>query len=95
MSRALMVTYDLNAPGKDYKRVHDAIKGLGPWWHYLDSTWIAVTPLSPSQAWDVLAKSFDETDSCLVVDITGDSFSGWLPREAWDWLNKHIYQPAR
>jgi hypothetical protein len=26
----------------------------------------------------------------LIVTITGDTYSGWLPQEAWDWLRKPL-----
>ena len=88
--RALLISYDLKKPGQDYKEVHDAIKRLGPWWHYLDSTWIVATSLSCSGAWDAISAAFDRSDNCLVVDITNDPYQGWLPADAWDWLRQHV-----
>jgi hypothetical protein len=40
---ALLITYDLNSPGRKYDALHDEIKALGAWWHYMESTWIVVT----------------------------------------------------
>ncbi|GAC69413.1 hypothetical protein [Gordonia soli] len=87
---ALLISYDLNKPGQKYDDLYEKIKALGPWWHYLDSTWIVVSSLSPSQALDRLKPALDDSDSVLVVDISGDSYSGWLPQKAWDWLRKHV-----
>lgn len=51
----LLITYDLNSPGQDYKGLHEAIKGLGhQWLRVLDSTWLITTRLTPGQAWDQL-----------------------------------------
>uniref|UniRef100_UPI003FD8692B hypothetical protein n=1 Tax=Desulfovibrio sp. TaxID=885 RepID=UPI003FD8692B len=44
-----LISYDLNAPGKNYDQLYDAIKSLGGWWHHLDSTWI-VTHAGPATA---------------------------------------------
>jgi hypothetical protein len=49
-----------------------------------------VSSLTQSQAFDRLTPTLDDSDSVLIVNITGDSYSGWLPQEAWDWLGKHV-----
>jgi hypothetical protein len=49
-----------------------------------------VSSLTQSQAFDRLKPTLDDSDSVLIVNITGDSYSGWLPQEAWDWLGKHV-----
>lgn len=87
---ALLISYDLDKPGQKYDDLYEKIKALGSWWHYLDSTWIVVSSLSPSQAFDRLKPALDDSDSVLVVDISGESYSGWLPQKAWDWLGKHV-----
>lgn len=84
-----LITYDLNKPGQNYKDLHEAIRGLGAWWHYLDSTWIVQSSLSPNAIVEKLKATIDTSDGLLVFDITGDSYSGWLEQGAWDWLNAH------
>lgn len=92
--RALLITYDLKQPGQNYKALHERIKGLGLWWHYLESTWIALTSQSPDQAWNTIQPAFDTSDRCLILDVTGDAYQGWLPQEAWDWIHKNV-DPVR
>lgn len=87
----LLITYDLNAPGQDYKALHEIIKTLGTlWWHHLDSTWLVVTSLTPNQAWDKIAPIADKGDHFLIVNITGDATQGWLPKDAWDWITANV-----
>jgi len=88
---ALLITYDLNKPGQNYDKLYDAIKGLGTWWHYLDSTWIVDTSLTPAQVWEELRPAVDTGDSVLIVDITNDPNSGWLPQKAWAWIKEHVH----
>ncbi len=95
MKRALLITYDLNKPGQNYAKLYEAIKALGAWWHHLDSTWIVSTTQSPNQAWERLKDVFDASDHCFIVDISGDTYSGWLPEEAWEWIRNNVNQPAR
>lgn len=32
-----LIAYDLVQPGGDYTKLHESIKGLGSWWHCLES----------------------------------------------------------
>jgi len=88
----ILITYDLNRPGKDYTKLYEEIKNLGTWWHYLDSVWVVDTTLSPQQVWARLTPAIDQNDSVFVVRIKNDQrYSGWLKQEAWDWLNAKVF----
>lgn len=87
---ALLISYDLNNPGQKYAQLYEKIKELGTWWHYLDSTWIVESSLSPTRAYEQLKSALDDSDRVLIVNITGDTYAGWLPQEAWDWLRQHV-----
>lgn len=67
----LMIGYDLNKQGKDYASLIEAIKGLGAWWHYLDSTWLVICDKTPVEVRDTLATHIDSNDEILVIDVTG------------------------
>lgn len=86
----LLITYDLNKPGKDYPDLYEAIKNLGAWWHHLDSTWLVDTSLTPYQAWSRLSSVVDKNDTVLVIRVTGD-YSGWLTERAQNWLRERNY----
>lgn len=92
MASVHLVTYDLNKPGQDYPGLYDAIKAQsnGAWWHHLDSTWLIATNRTPSQVKDAIKQVVDSSDSFLVVDITRDTYSGWLPKKAWDWIHQWV-----
>ena len=45
-----LIAYDLNAPGQNYDDLIKAIKGLGAWWHHLDSTWLVKSDLNTSDS---------------------------------------------
>jgi len=85
-----LITYDLNKVGQDYNELYNAIKKTGTWWHYLDSTWLVQTALSSNQIFESIKHAIDNNDSVLIVKITTDH-SGWLPQEAWNWINKASY----
>jgi hypothetical protein len=76
----------LKRPGQHYEPLYVAIKSCGDWWHHLQSTWLVDTTLTAKGIWDRLAPHVDQNDSVLVIGVTRD-YQGWLPKEAWDWIN--------
>ncbi len=88
-----LVTYDLNRPGQDYAGLHTAIKALGAWWHYLDSTWLVDTHLSAQQISDNLVPTIDSNDRLLAIGVTSD-YQGWLTEDAWKWINERMRRAA-
>jgi hypothetical protein len=82
-----LVTYDLKKPGQDYKDLHEAIKGCGTWWHYLESTWLLKTSLTATQIFERLQPYLDSNDRILIIRVTPNDKSGWLTQDAWNWIN--------
>jgi len=80
------INYDLKKPGRDYSGLYDAIKSCGAWWHYLESTWLVDTNLNAEGVWKRIEAHFDRNDRALVIGITKDH-QGWLPNDAWEWIN--------
>jgi hypothetical protein len=87
------INYDLRFPGRDYSSLYNAIKGCGEWWHFLGSTWLVNTSLNAQQIWDRLAPYVDQNDHVLVIRI-GRDYQGWLPNQAWDWINARQHSMA-
>lgn len=82
------INYDLKAPGRDYSGLYDAIKQFS-WWHYLGSTWLVDTNLTADAICNKLKPHLDNNDYILVIGVTRDK-QGWLPKEAWDWINERL-----
>ena len=86
---AFCITYDLKAPGRDYKGLYEGIKASGKWWHYLESTWLVVTDQKPGEIWDRLNPHADDNDRILIIEVRNNK-SGWLSQDAWDWINENV-----
>jgi len=87
----LLITYDLNRPGKDYPSLYSAIKSISRrWWHHLTSVWIIETNLTPQQVAQKLITLIDKNDELLVVKLQSD-YDGQLPQDAWNWLKDRIF----
>lgn len=87
--KILLVSYDLNKPGKNYSALYDILKTAPYWWHYLESTWLLATNETPTQWNEKLKAAIDENDNILIVDITKRPRQGWLPTKAWEWIKEH------
>ena len=84
----LLITHALLSKTKDYTPFFDALKNSSQyWWHYFAHTWIVATPSSASEYAQLLYPHMETTDRLLVVKLQKD-YQGWLPTEAWDWLNQ-------
>lgn len=87
----LLVTYTLRNRQRDYTSLFEAIKNnSNEWWHFLVDSWIVSTHHSPETYAQLLYPHIEQADSFLVVRLTRH-YQGWLPKEAWDWLNRQIY----
>ena len=87
----LIITYALNDKSRDYTPLFNAIKSNSyQWWHYLESTWIVNTVHSAHQFAQFLLPHIVSTDHLLVAKLSGEH-QGWLPKDAWDWLNNKQY----
>lgn len=89
--RLLLVTYVLNNPNKDYATFFDAINSNSSnWWHFLDHTWIVRTDKTADAFAKALYPTIVKNDLLLVIKISKE-YQGWLPEEAWKWLNEQLF----
>src|SRR5216684_7017209 len=81
----LIVSYDLKS-ARDYTAFYNALRSQGTWWHYLASTWLISTGKSPEEVANAVRPQMDLQDFLLVAD-PGPRYQGYLPPQAWDWIN--------
>jgi hypothetical protein len=87
------INYDLKRPGQNYEALYAAIKSCGDWCHHLGSTWLVDTSLDATGVWNTLSPHVDKNDFFLVIGVTRD-YQGWLPKDAWEWLNSRRAKAA-
>lgn len=88
MGRKYLITYTLKTPNWNYSGFFAAIQSLGTWWHYLDSTWIIKNSIyTPQQMYAKVAPFISKKDHILIVEIVPNNKEGYLPKDAWDWIN--------
>ena len=82
----ILITYDIFDKTRDISGLIGAIKSLGPWWHHLSTIWLVDTNLTPGEVYQKLHSHLLTTDHELIISVNKD-YRGWLPKEAWEWLN--------
>lgn len=88
----LLISYDLNAPGRDYPRISARIQALtGTWCHPQKSLWLVAGAPGAEATRNDLKNYVDDSSKLLVVDVTGDT-AAWLGLSGEDsqWLKAHL-----
>jgi hypothetical protein len=82
-----VVSYDLRAPGRDYKKLFEFLESHTSWAHPLESTWVVVSGRSARQLREI-ARHTDANDNFLVVK----SKAAWrnLTDRLTRWLQTHL-----
>jgi len=87
--KVFVVSYDLRQPDRDYSGLFDELKKSPAWWHYLESTWLISTNETANQLYKRLRPHIDNNDLILVIEAGRDR-QGWLPKKAWEWIQKSL-----
>jgi len=87
----LIINFALKNQSKNYSPFFEAIKSCGAWWHFLDSTWIVSTQYSADKVSNHLQQFIDTSTDYLLVARLQKEYEGWLPQDAWNWLNNKQY----
>lgn len=94
-----LITYEIKPASRRStsevrEKLEETITSLGSWWHYLSDTWIVNTNMTVDQIASAIGQHLSEQDYLLVIAIR-PPYQGWLPKEAWDWMNKSVPHPVR
>lgn len=93
--KAFLLTFDYTTPkAAKLNAFHARVKSdpkILSWWHRLQGTYILITTD------DVMAEnlraffhqSFPD-EYCFFIQIHYADYGGWLPKEAWDWMNSTL-----
>lgn len=86
-----VVSYTLR-PKRDATIVILTLQASSGWCHYLDDTWLISTNETPQQLYERVRMAFLTSDSFLIAPFDRYAgYAGWLPKEAWDWIEQHRY----
>ena len=72
----------------DPTALHNIITNLPnttEWWHYLGSAYIIASRLNALELQNYINSRW--VGFFLATEINAENAGGWLPQEAWDWIN--------
>src|SRR5690349_19282293 len=88
-----IISFDRPQNGR-YKEFHeDFIKhpDIRKWWHYIKSCYIIGTEMRGrqlSEHYQEIATKYGLPSSHLVLRVNLRGRYGWLPKRAWEWIDK-------
>lgn len=85
-----MISYDLKNPGRNYNNLYEAIKGIGSWWHCVESVWLVQANLNSAQIRDLLRPLLDTNDLLVVLAVDENWASIGLSDECNAWLHNNV-----
>ena len=86
-----LVAVQLRRPNADYGPVIGMIKNVGIAWMYYIPHVVLIQSHETAAAINLkILKFITKEDYILVIQVT-KQYQGWLPKEAWDWLNTAGY----
>lgn len=79
----------------DYKKFHDTLttaKGVINWWHYIESSYIIIVEKNISATIiGNFVQQYMPNKHFFVSELNLNNHNGWLPKEAWDWINSNKF----
>jgi hypothetical protein len=58
------------------------------WWHYTDHTYMVVSNLDANGIYNAVFPGVPRRN-LLIIAVNPNITQGWLPKTAWDWINKY------
>lgn len=85
----LLVTFSLRNQLRNYDQFFVSLRGNSiQWWHFIEQTCVVLTKYNKEELAERLYPYMEATDSLLIVKVTPNEYQGWLPNEAWSWLDR-------
>lgn len=93
--KAFIIVYNKDGlfDGFDYTKFHNILTraaGVINWWHYIDNAYIIITSKTTT-ATNIsnFIRQNMPNKNFIVSELNLKNHDGWLPQEAWDWINKY------
>jgi len=67
---------------------------ISDWWHYIDTTYLIASSLDVNQLYNGIFPGVP-LRYLLIIEVDPDNAQGWLPKDAWAWLQKYQRKSRR
>ena len=83
-----LVAFTLNRPNADPAQVLQGIKSIAKgWMQYIPNVILIRSEESADAIAKRIYKLITNEDYLVVIKVTQE-YQGWMPKDAWNWLNK-------
>lgn len=86
MNKIYYISYDNQFFNKS---IENNIKQMGAWFNFFNNQWLLETNLDPKDIYNRL-QNHQNPIRILVIEISIKSAWGWMPNDAWNWINSKI-----
>lgn len=90
MKKVLIITYDLNSPGKNYEALLQRIKTNIPWAKLGGSSYLIITEKTPAQIRDHLKGVLDVNDKLFVSVVNAPAAWTGLSEQVANWIRNNL-----
>ena len=89
MNKIYLLAFD---PHKtDASGLHNIISKnpyITTWWHYIGSVYLIKSSYTLATIHSEIVQKWPN-QHFLFIEVNASNANGWLPQEAWDWINLH------
>lgn len=64
-------------------------KWITDWWHYTDNAYIVASAYDVNRLYSATVPGMSTMTYVLFIEIDPNNAQGWLPTDAWKWLQKY------
>ena len=86
---AYVVAFSLNGPPAGYTDFIEELQQCDGWFNYIPGFWIVMTRRPMREFANSLRMKIRTSDWLVVMPAKGPA-DGWLPKEGWEWITKHV-----
>jgi hypothetical protein len=61
---------------------------ISDWWHYLNDAYLVATQHDVNQLYNAVFPGVPKRN-LLIIEVDPNNAQGWLPPEAWQWIQKY------
>lgn len=88
-NHAYIVSLGLTEPSQRYEPLYAVLRQSPKWFNYMSGTWIVVRQETLVDFAAKIRPLIFTNDRLLVMPAKGPG-DGWLPKDAWDWINNEV-----
>jgi hypothetical protein len=86
--KTILISYDLQAPGKNYSELIRNLTNYEYWARVLESTWLVKTNYSTEEIKDQVSKHTDPNDRLFIVDVSGNYAAKNISSQVEQWIKQ-------